>query len=178
MIWKEIPGTYFKYRINEEAEIQREVAPGEWRTLTPYRSQHSLCIKLKVAPDKWKSFRVMQLMRDAFFGGQRPGYLLAHVTSMTNDCSVYNLRWVTRHEFQKSLKGPSRRAVEKISPQGEVLGAYRCVTEAAKVNFVCPQSVINRCRNRVQDEFKSFGFSFRYTTCQTKKGRPRKVVLQ
>ena len=55
-----------------------------------------------------------------------------------------------------------RLPVEKIDPDGNVLGRYDSMKQAAKENFISLTSVYKRCRGEVKKPFELMGFSFRY----------------
>ena len=86
-MWKEITGYLYRYRINEDAVVQRYWPnKDEWRTKKPYKggakvwSGKRLMVKLTVAPKKYKEVAVVDLMADAFMGGRsaHPNQVITH----------------------------------------------------------------------------------------------------
>lgn len=167
-IWKAIDGYYFPYRINENADIEKQEASGRWVSLTSYMlRKHStgygiLCVTLRINKETRRHVPVKNLMANAFMGGRRDGYIISHKNGMMSDCALENLYFTTQKELATKMGNHSGRSVEKIDPNGKVLDLYSSVIEAAKSNYVSKNAVWMRCTNRVKDPFKFLGYSFRY----------------
>ena len=169
-MWKTIDGYFYNYRINELANIEREVAPNEWRPLKPFLQRENgrpncrsrLCVRFKTTDGKWKNVIVKNLMVDAFFGGRKPGEVYIHRNGSVQDCTVYNLVKGTQKDVGERTGGASRRSVEKVDKYGQVVALYPSTLEAAKANYMSRKAIWMRCTNKVRDPFKLNGYTYRY----------------
>jgi hypothetical protein len=51
--WVEIPGYRFRYQINREAVVRKELESGEWYVLKPYISGRTrACVKMRTADNR------------------------------------------------------------------------------------------------------------------------------
>ena len=163
-MWKLIEGYYWPYRINEKAEIEREVRPGEWRRLSTFHCPTSkqLRVHMKCADGKRRNVLVKGLMVKYFLGGPQEGKVVAFRNGMVCDCEKENLYFTTRHEVAKRYGGNLRKSVEKVDQDGNVIAIYRSVTEAAEKNFISRKSVWLRCANKLRDPYLLDGTTYRY----------------
>ena len=71
--WVEIHGYRFRYQINREAVVRKELESGEWYVLKPYISGRTrACVKMRTEDNRKVDVPVVWLMADAFMGGRRP----------------------------------------------------------------------------------------------------------
>lgn len=164
-MWKIIHGYLWLYRINEKAQIERLVGSGHWRAITPFNSSqnHRLFVHMKRADGRRVNVPVKNLMRDAFMDGEKPGMVVSFRNGMYTDCELENLYYTTHIEVAKRLGGNGRRSVEQIDRDGNVIGLYRSVTEAAKKNYISRKAVYIRCANKLTgDPFTLDGTTYRY----------------
>lgn len=59
-------------------------------------------------------------------------------------------------------KHNAKRPVVQINKSGEVLAVYSSARAAARANFISYQSVLDRCRGKVQKPFALDGHSYRF----------------
>lgn len=165
MTWVDIPGYYYHYQISEDGQVRRETSNGAYRTIRGHLvtngSTYRL-VRLTVKPKQYKRVLVTSLMRDAFFGGKREGYRLAHRNGSTTDDALCNLMMI-RDEDAGRRRINNRRAVEKIDRDGNVMAVYPSVKSAAIKEYIGQKAIIKRAKKRMKtDEFALCGFSFRY----------------
>ena len=115
---------------------------------------------------------VKGLMIDAFFGGRKDGEVYMHRNGSFQDCSVFNLVKTTEKDVGKKSGGASRKAVEKVDRDGNVVALYASTVEAAKANYISRKSIWMRCTNRVQDPYLLDGYNYRYE--ESSKCRPHR----
>lgn len=164
-MWKLIEGYFWRYRINEEGQVEREVRPDVWRPIASYLNnpRKQLRVHLKRKDGKRVNVTVKRLMANAFFGDLEPGQCLTVKNRMVTDCSLSNLKILTIYENGKRLGGGGRRSVEKVDRDGNVIDLYKSITEAAKKNFISRKSVYIRCAKKMRgDPFELTGYSFQY----------------
>lgn len=167
--WKIIEGYYWPYRVHESGAVERLLASGRWRPVKPYmcikpgESCGKLMIHMRLPDGRYKNVAVKNLVIDTFLGGRKPGDVYMHRNRMTSDCSVHNLFKTTEAEVGKRCGGGTKRSIEKIDRDGNVIDLYSSVTEAAKQNFIPRRSIWLRCTNKIKgDPFELTGFSYRY----------------
>lgn len=178
MVWKQIDGYRYAYRISEDGEVQRKMPDGKWIALTPWLSRGGgsgagkyLFVKMAVNPAGHKRVPVVRLMEGRFIRPRRPGEVVSYRDGLAQNCARWNLYHTTHEELNKRLGGGLRRSVEKIDQAGNVLELYRSVDEAARANYLSRGCINRRCLGRVKEPFALTGYSFRY---EVQVGRRRK----
>ena len=97
--WVEIPGYRFRYQINREAVVRKELESGEWYVLKPYISGRTrACVKMRTADNRKVDVPVVWLMADAFMGGRRTGYNIIHRNGAKMDCELVNLSFASKQQ--------------------------------------------------------------------------------
>lgn len=173
-MWKLIDGYYWPYRINENAEVQKQVGPNDWLTLSSfvkkdkYAKNGRLHVRMRLANGRYKYTLVKDLMVDAFLGGCKPGMLVVFKNGISSDCTLGNIIYTTPEESGKQRHGGMCRPVEKIDAQGRVIERYSSISDAAKKNFMSNKAVQWRCSNKILEPFGLNGYSFRYETVKEK----------
>ena len=168
--WVEIPDCRFRYRINEEGQVQRQLENGNWRDIQTslLRGGSRATVNLTLANGRRRNVAVVVLMANAFMGGKTPGIWIVHRNGLRTDNRLENLETITPEECGKRYGSSGRRKpVVKIDRNGEVVETYRSAAEAAKKNHIGRSPVTARCRKEVTRE-KEYdilgGFTFRYET--------------
>lgn len=166
-MWKEIDGYQYLYRINEDAEVQRQMEDGSWRRLRPWYGKGGsgdsgkyLYVKLVVKTGIYRKVPLVRLMEGRFIRARRNGEIISHRNGCGQDCSMWNLYHTTPEKLAKGMS-PNRKSIEKISPSGDIIEIYRSIEEAANRNYISRTAVSKWCRGMIKDPF-SIGFSFRY----------------
>lgn len=59
----------------------------------------------------------------------------------------------------RSRKG---KAVERVAPDGKVVGVYRSVRDAARKCYVSKDAILRRCQGRVTNPYTLDGFDYRF----------------
>ena len=168
-MWKEVKGYDFPYRISDMGIVQR-FRWGKWVEIIP----HITSCRAKVG--MWKEGKriavpVVNLMADAYMGGQRKGMCIIHKDGSKLNNAAYNLKFVTRPQAGKISCQSRRKTVLKISPDGEVVAIFRSVIEAAKKDFLSRDAVRDRCVNKIKDPFKFTGYNYQYEETYGRKKR-------
>lgn len=159
-MWKMIEGYDYPYKISDEGEVQSK-ARGKWVTLKP-KIKNRLAYVCMRKGGKCRAVLISALMADAFMGGRKQGYVIRHLDGARLNCSLQNLSQVERREFYKTLGGSSRKSVEKVDRNGNVVGLYASIAEAAKAEFCSCNSVKMRCHGEVKNPFDLTGYTYRF----------------
>lgn len=165
--WVEITGYRFRYRINREAVVQKELESGKWYTLRAYISGRSrACVKMRTEDNRKVDVPVVWLMADAFMGGRRPGYNIIHRNGAKLDCALVNLAFASKQATGKISSGNRRKAVMKVDRSGQVVAIYPSAREAARRNYISQNSIWARCVGKVKDPYRLDGYDYRYDTAR------------
>lgn len=169
-MWKEITGYYYRYRISDEAVVQR-YWPGknEWRTKSAYKggakrwTGKRLVVKLTVAPNKYAEVPVVDLMVDAFMGGRsaHPNQVVTHKNGCSHDCALYNLVWTTREDLGKRVGGAGRKTVFKVDKNGEVVQIFRSLSECARHEYIHRVTLYRMINKKTPAESSCTGYAYR-----------------
>lgn len=163
--WVEIPGYRFRYQINREAVVRKELESGEWYVLKPYISGRTrACVKMRTVDNRKVDVPVVWLMADAFMGGRRPGYNIIHRNGAKMDCELVNLSFASKQVSGKISSANRRKAVMKVDQAGQVVAIYSSGREAAKKNYISQNSIWARCAGKVKDPYRLDGYDYRYET--------------
>lgn len=162
MVYKQIEGYKFPYRISDTGIVEKQLSNGTWVALSPYVNHSSVWVRLARKVGCSRRVRIASLMRDYFMGGKRDGMRVMRKSSCITDCSLANLTWATVKCVAKSTGGSNKRSIEKIDKEGNVIDLYASVKEAAISNYVSPMTIIRRCQGRIKYPFDLLGCNFRY----------------
>lgn len=161
--WVEVTGYRFRYQVNEDGDVRKQMPDGSWFYLKPYiAGRGRACVKMRTAENKKVDIPVVWLMADAFLGGRRPGMAIIHRNGAKYDCSVRNLKFATHRECGKLAGRNRRRVVLKIDRRGEVVAIYSSVREAAERNYISQTAVWARCVCKVKDPYRLDGYNYQY----------------
>lgn len=69
-------------------------------------------------------------------------------------------------------KRNAKRPVVKVDEQGNVLAVYNSAREAARMNYISCQAVLDRCRGRVAKPFALDGSTYRFAGKDTSSVLP------
>ncbi len=167
--WRDIPGFDGVYQASTEGRIRRYwPKSGRYTLLHPYTKKmrkpannKALRVKMKEPSGRWVERPVLKLVAETFFNVP-DGMVAVHTDGCREDNSVANITFMPSKQLGvKYGVQACRRPVVKISPDGEVLEAYKSAREAARQNYMSYQTVLDRCNRKRKREF-SFGFSFRW----------------
>lgn len=163
--WVEITGYRFRYRINSEAVVQKELESGNWYTLKAYISGRTrACVKMRTKDNRKVDVPVVWLMADAFMGGRRPGVNIIHKNGAKLDCALVNLAFASKKTSGKLSSANRRKAVMKVDKTGQVVAIYQSGREAAKKNYISQNAIWARCAGKVKDPYRLDGYDYRYET--------------
>lgn len=161
MVWKEIEGYKYYYRISDQAVIQRYDINKGWVTLKTCFKWGRLQVRLKKKDNKQTSQAVVNLMDKYFFNGyaRKNGLNIFHKNGSKSDCAVENLEFLNQNEIGKRCGKIGSRKTIIVSKNGKDIEAYPSIKEAAKKNNISTSSLMRRLRGEVFDEK---GRQFRY----------------
>lgn len=176
-MWKYIEGYKWPYRIDEDATVQKWFN-GRWQTLTPYLNSTRARVKMRTSDDRQVGIPVVWLMADAFMGGRRAGYDIIHKNGAKLDCRLCNLKFSPRKATVQLSAGNKRKAVVKITPDGNPIEIYKSCTEAAQRNYISKSAVSARCRGEIKNPFHLTGYSFRFENRRRNRGESKRGEAQ
>lgn len=166
--WVEVTGYKFRYQVDEEGNVRKQMPDGSWYLLTPYMSGRSrVCVRMRTLENKKVDIPIVWLVADAFLGGRRKGMPIIHRNGCKFDCAARNLQFTTTKECGALSGGNRRRAVFKIDRDGSVVAVYPSVTKAAEENYISHNSIRTRCVGQVKDPYRLDGFDYRYETTRS-----------
>lgn len=169
MIWKEIPGYKFPYRISDQGEVQKWDKKA-WVTLRHRITWNRLYVCLRQADGKQAKVALVRLMDDAFFGGRakRDGLRMLHKNGVKTECSADNLVPTPQSELGRiyGARG-ARKPVIRYDRNGNST-LYHSVKEAAQKNGLSTSAMDRRIYGKVLDPR-----GYRFEIEQAKPGRPR-----
>lgn len=178
MMWKQIDGYLWPYRINEDGEVQK-FYKDKWVELHPYVSggRARAMVKMRSVDNKKIEVPVVWLMADAFMGGRREGYGIIHKDGMKLNNALWNLEFRPVSKCGLLSCHSKRKSVLKIDKSGNVVEMYRSLAEAAKNEFVDKNCILQRCKNRVKHPYRLTGYNYQYEASygHKKTGRKKKV---
>ena len=169
--WADIPGYCGKYQINRDGDIRRVFKSGKVRDMTTYRKQsktakkilrNRLFVKLTKG-GKSKEVAVLKVATAAWYGEPPQGMVAYHKNGIVSDNRIDNIGFATRRELGKMTGASSKRKpVKKIDKRGDTLEVYSSARQAAKVNNMSYQTVLDRCHKKVKNEFALDGYTYRF----------------
>ena len=120
MIWKEIYGYKFRYRINDDGKVQKfDSKRNVWVDLSVKVAERAT-VSLRTKEGKQVEVGVSRLMDQAFFGGyaQKNGLKAAHRNASKADCSRGNLIFLNQSQLGRWHGGRGeKKARRKVRPQ-------------------------------------------------------------
>lgn len=162
MAWREIEGYKYPYRLSEEGEMQRWDRD-HWRDVRVYiGGRRRVLVRLIFADGVRRPVPMSRLMANVWLGGQREGMCLVHKNGAKLDCGVGNLEWRTRSETARMSTGKGRKPVVKLNRQGEIVGIYPSIKDAAAANHISEAAVNKRCLRWIRDPYRLDGHDYRY----------------
>ena len=170
-MWKEIKGYKYLYRVSDQAEVQKQIPNGKWRTLRPYITQNQARVSL-IRPDGTKHrASVSGLVVDAFMGGTPPGMLRCHKNGMKWDNAVENIVFRTPAQSAKMHRPGNSRTVLKLDREGNIVDMYKSGSEAARANHISQAAMSKRCLGLIEDPYRLDGYDYLY---EDRYGRKRR----
>lgn len=152
-IWREITGYRYRYRISDQAQIQKFDPRAGWTDIATKISWNRLHVTLRGLDGKQHKVAVVNLMDAAFFGGyaRRNGLKIAHKNRARADCSAENLYFTTQSEIGQRNGAIGRRKPVIVTRRGESI-IYGSVTEAAEKTGLTRAGINRRLRGEVLDQ--------------------------
>lgn len=170
--WRPIPGFGGLYELSNLGEVRSWRVLGgkhkkgerasEPRILAPTlrrRSSGQQILEISLWDGEKSSYpmNIRNLVRDIWMDGPQPGKVLALANGDPTNCSVYNLKYITRAEVNRTKDTSLRKPVVKCEGK-EVVDVYRSVVDAAKKNHL----TVSGLRNRIRRKTVVDGFYFRF----------------
>ncbi len=166
--WRDIPGYNGKYRVNRAGEVQRVFSGGTVRNMAPYRKQSRisrsrLFVKLTIN-GRAKEVPMLKIMAETWHNNQDKSLVPYHKNGIVTDNRADNIGFASRRELGKMTGHMSgrRKSVFKVTESGEEVEVYRSAREAARMNNMSYQTVLDRCHNKVKNPFALDGFTYQF----------------
>lgn len=160
MVWKEIEGYKYRYRISDQAEIQRFYNGKGWERINTRITWNRLYANFRMVDGTQTKVAVVNLMDKYFFDGyaRKNGFHIAHKNGSKCDCAKENLYFTNQSEIGKKWGkiGPRKSVIMDYKGEERI---YNSVKEAAKKNGLTTSSLRRRILGEVLDEK---GRIFRY----------------
>lgn len=173
--WRDIPGYNGVYQINQMAEVRCWKWKGR-RTKTPHfltqyrRKPHGkgrragrYYFKLTAQDGRAREIAVISLMVEVWLGGRPPGKVAYHRNGDLADRCLHNIAFVTPRELGAMTSAQSsRRPVEKVDMNGEVVEVYSSARAAGRANHMSYQAVLDRCNGKIKNPYALDGHNYRF----------------
>jgi hypothetical protein len=151
IIWRDIPGYAYPYRIRDRGEVQ-QFRGGAWKTISVRVTRRAQVILRK--PDgTQRRLGVFRLLDELFNDGyaRKHGLCVSPKNGVKSECTLENLTYKTRAEIgRESWSRGSRRPVMRTDRNGNV-ELYPSVIAAAKASGLTVQSLDRRLYHGVLD---------------------------
>lgn len=175
--WRDVPGYAGKYQVSRMGEVRRVFGSGKVRDLHPYPK--SCATKLAHHP-RWyivkldgKEQALHKLVARTWLPAPAPGLVAYHKNGIQSDNRVDNIGFTTPETLGRITGAKSKRmTVFKISEDGEVVAIYSSAREAARMNNMSYQTVLDRCHDRVANPFALDGFNYQFEDAPP--GKPKR----
>ena len=165
--WRDIPGYGGKYRASREGKAQRVYPSGHVRDMTPYKKSRTargrLFVKLTIN-GKPREVPMLKVMVETWHTARDKSLVPYHKNGIVADNHADNIGFATREELGRMTGHMTSRkkAVIKISKDGEGVEIYRSAREAAKANHMSYQAVLDRCHGKVKKPFALDGHTYQF----------------
>lgn len=163
--WKDIPlDTRHRYQASTLGRIRRVYADGRYRILSQYyeTANNVWKVGLTVDENKVRKYSISGLVARTFIGPCKKGYIAIHKNGIMSDNKVSNLMYVEFRKCQHMSVGKRKKAVVKISPDGEIVEYYNSANECAEKNSFSSSGINDRCRGRYKNLLASDGYAYCY----------------
>jgi hypothetical protein len=119
--------------------------------MKPHLNNNQYEIRLRKS-GKRQVLRVHKLMQATYFRPSKPGEAFYHVNGDRLDNSINNFGFLPKQELGRLTGSSSKRIpVAKIDDAtGEIVHIYPSARAAARDNFMCYQTVMDRCNGKVK----------------------------
>lgn len=165
--WEYVPGCDGLYQANIYGQVRRVykskcvLLSGYWKSpkgRLPHKAYH---IKKN---GRYREYAAIQVIADTFFEGWRQtGKNPYHINGIKDDDRVCNIGFATPKKLGLMFGGnASRMAVMKIAPDGGIVKIYHSARAAGRENHMSYQTVLDRCHNRVKNEYALDGHTYRF----------------
>ena len=166
MEWRVVRG-FPLYQVNQMGGIRR-VWSKKYTPMTPYKvCRHGntyYVVKLSDGTGKSTAVKASYVVARAFLPPKpSPNHVLYHKNGDIDDHCARNLGWITRSALGKKTGAQSRRKpVSKMDRDFNIVETYTSARAAGRANFMSYQTVMDRCNNKVKNEFGLTGYTFRW----------------
>lgn len=161
MIWKEIEGYKFPYRISDQGIVQKFDDKKGWTNLIGTITWNRLHVRFRKKDGKIQKVAVVNLMDKYFFDGyaRKNGLNIFHKNGSKTDCAAENLEFLTQSQIGKICGKKGSKKTVIMSKNGVDIEFYSSAKEAARKNNLTKSSFMRRLNGEVFDEK---GRQFRY----------------
>lgn len=160
MIWREITGYRFLYRVSDMGTLQRQKPNGTWHDVTATNDGKKMTVHMETVDGRRLTCVLARIVYQAFYGSIPDGHKVVKKNGLKADCSIYNLVAIP---LNANLSSPGhRKTVLKLDRNGEVVAIYKSALEAAAKNHISKAAICKRCRGEIQDPYRLDGYNYVY----------------
>lgn len=169
-MWVAIEGYKFPYRVDENANVQKQKKNGDWVSLTPHMSCSVAVVDMRCQDGKQRHVTLSSIMDKAFFGGvaKKNGLRMRHKNGSKMDCSVWNLEPVTRREMGVRAAAMREKRIPVVRVWNGVETLYKSKTDAAAKNGMSRSVLEKRIKGHTFDQKGR-----KFFTLESRRGRPK-----
>ena len=160
MIWRDVTGYRYPYRVSDMGDFQKQNADGTWKDLKATLDGKNVKVHVETIDGKRVTQVLGRIVYKAFHGSIPPGHDVVHKNRVKADCTIYNLVAVP-HNACRSTPG-NRRPVLKLDRNGEVVAIYKSVVEAAAKNHISTAAMGKRCLGLIKYPYRLDGYNYVY----------------
>lgn len=168
--WRVVPGFAGRYQASDEGRVRQMNPDGSALVLKPFvhipgkpsgKITKPYVVRL-IRPDGRKCERSVLGVVVAAWYGEIPGRVAYHKNGINSDNGLWNIGFCTRKELGTLFgRAGNERACVKVRG-GRVLEYYRSARAAADANYICYDSVLQRCNGVVKRPYLPDGTTFRW----------------
>lgn len=132
--------------------------------MKPFRKNSSKRIRfvVKLTLDgKGKDITVISIMARTFLGPAPEGQVPYHKNGMQSENHINNIAYIDKKKLGKLTGAKAKRQpVAKIDSNGVIVEVYPSARTAAKKNFMCYQTITDRCNGKRKSAFAPDGYAY------------------
>lgn len=166
-VWRDIPEFVGRYQASSWGRIRklghgaRIMSQSQREIRGTYRSKLMVCYL--TTPGMKRIMRSVSRLVASAFGMDIEGKVVVHVNRLHEDCSVRNLKVVSRTTCARHYtRAVNRKPVLKIDKSGEVVDVYGSARAAAKANGCSSSTIGARCNGQMKSRYAPDGYEYRW----------------
>lgn len=163
--WKDIPiDSKFRYQASNLGRICHLYDNGKRRILKEcyLKSLGGWVTGIVMADGSYRKFQTVSLVARAWIGVRDNSWQAVHINKIKSDHRVENIKYIERSKIGTFANAKKRKAVFKISPDGEVVEVYKSAKECAEKNFFSYATIKRRCHGDFGSVLATDGYAYCY----------------